>query len=143
MTDFEIVNIPSIIPELLTLCPGIESRWDEHLEFWDGDERGEYNDISVIVHFVVDSYTENITQFFPMLFKKIEEIITKGHPKQKGIAITGFLETLQTVGSNRHYGYKPFEQWLRPASLSEWRGIEELWRDKSSLADVIRAERKK
>jgi hypothetical protein len=140
--DFEIVNIPSIIPDLLKLCPGIDPRWQEHLEFWEDDERGEYNDISVIVHSVVDSFTEGNSHFFPGLFNKIEDIINSGHPQQKEIAILGFLETLQTVGSNRPYGYKPFERWLGPLSLIEWHNIEKLWQGKSNLMDVIRSEKK-
>ena len=140
--NFEIVNIPSIIPDLLKLCPGIDPRWQAHLEFWEGDERGEYNDISVIVHFVVDSFTEDNSLYFPDLFNKIEDIINTGHPKQKEIAILGFLETLQTVASNRPYGYKPFERWLGPLSLVEWHNIEKLWQGKSSLMDVIRSEKK-
>ena len=140
--NFEIVNIPSIIPDLLKLCPGIDPRWQEHLEFWEGDERGEYNDISVIVHFVVDSFTEDNSLFFPNLFNKIEDIINTGHPKQKEIAILGFLETLQTVASNSPYGYKPFERWLGPLSLIEWHNIEKLWQGKTSLMDVIRYEKK-
>lgn len=142
MADFKIVKVPSIIPDLLKICPGIDSRWQEHLEYWGDDERGEYNDASVIVHFVVDSYSKNRTHFFPRLFAKVEEYITTGHPKQKEIAVLGFLETLQTVGSNQEFGYKPFEQWLGQSSLLEWRRLEAVWEGKSSLMDVVRDEQK-
>lgn len=142
MTDFEIVNVPSIIPELLKVCPGIDARWQQHLEYWGDDEWGEYNDAAQIVHFVVDSYLEGKTDFFPQLFAKVEEFIASGHPRHKEIASLGFLESLQTYASNQDCGYKPFEKWLGQSSLSEWHRLEAVWSGKSSLMDVVRAEKK-
>jgi len=140
--NFELVKIPSIIPDLLKLCPGIDPRWQDHLECWADDECSEYNDIFVIVDFVVDSFTEDHSLFFTDLFNKIEDVIAAGHPKQKELAIMGFLETLQTVASNEAYGYKPFERWLGPLSLQEWHNIEKLWQSKTRLSDVIRTVKK-
>jgi len=67
------------------------------------------------------------------LNQQIEEI--------KEVVALGILETLQTLASNRKFGYKVFEKWLGSVSKTYWKKMEIIWRDKSSLADVIRSER--
>jgi hypothetical protein len=136
------VNIPSIVPDLLELCPGIEGRWRDHLAYWQGDERGEYIDISVVVHWLVDSYALARTDFFPALFQKVETILESGHPTQKGVIAVGLLEGLQTVASHRDFRERVFEKWLGPASLAAWKEIEAAWEGKTSLMDVVRDERR-
>jgi hypothetical protein len=134
------VNIPSIVPDLLSLCPGIEDRWRDHLGDWEGEERGDYIDISIIVHWLVDSYAIGNTDYFPALFQKAELLLESGHPSQQEVVVIGLFEDLQNVASHRDFGWKVFEKWLGPRSLAAWKEVESAWEGKTSLMDVIREE---
>ncbi len=133
-------DVPSIVPDLLSLCPGIEGRWRDHLAYWEGEDRGEYIDVSVVVHYIVDSYAVGRTDFFPALFRKAESILESGDPKQQEVLVIGLFEDVQTVASHSDFGWKVFEKWLGPRSLAAWRQIELEWEGKTSLMDVVRAE---
>jgi hypothetical protein len=139
MTNFEIVQVPSVIPILLEACPGIEPIWAEHQT---RPSIGEYIDIAVVAQYLADSYSSNNTHFMPTFFATVEDILVNGHPKQKEMIVIGLLETLQNVTSHRHSGYQVFERWLGPATLTQWKALEVLWQGKSSLMDVVRDEKK-
>lgn len=131
------------IETLLALCPGIEESWSEHLDFWGGDERGSFNDISVVSHFIVDSYRANSTDWIPNIFGEIERLTSDDNEDVRGLIIVGLLENLQNSMSWTDEGYHVFEPWLGPNSLRAWRELEVLWEGKSSLIDVIREQKLK
>ena len=58
-----------------------------------------------------------------------------------GYATYGFIETLQNAASHKPHGAGSFIAYLKPQSKKAWVMIEEVWAGKSSLMDVIRAER--
>lgn len=131
--------------------------WQEHLDFWDGDERGRYNDISPFVHRLVEAYSNDIYYVrkkrseaaenaahrpFERVFSLVEKSLTDGDADTREIAMVGFLEDIQNVASHKHFGAKAFEGWLGPATRVAWDQLNALWEGKSSLMDVIRAEKK-
>ena len=126
------------IESLIALCPGIGQSWSEHLEFWGDDERGHFNDISVVSHFIVDSYQAGQTEWFPEVFDQVERLVSNGDEDISGLAIVGLLENIQNTMSWTEEGYHGFEPWLGPESLEAWRELEKLWEGKSSIVDVIR-----
>lgn len=131
-----------IMPSLLELCPDFRPRWEEHLQYWGDDERGIFIDTAEFVHYLVASYERGNTGDFPAVFSRVEAIITNGTPEARAAAVLGILETLQTVASHYTFGEDVFIRYLKPASKSEWDQIALQWQGKSSLADVIRAEKK-
>ena len=62
MTNFQLIPNKEIIPLFIDICPELRKAWEEHLEYWGSDERGDYNDISVLAHFIVDSYKQGQTE---------------------------------------------------------------------------------
>lgn len=42
-----------VMPRLVAEFPGFRPRWEKHLEFWEGEPAGNYNDITQFVYFVV------------------------------------------------------------------------------------------
>ena len=73
-------------------------------------------------------------------FQMIEQLIVGGDEEVRTAAAIGFLEDIQTIASHRPFGAAVFVQWLGPKSRGAWAEIEEVWRGKSSLMDVLRAE---
>ena len=135
-------NDSEAITLLLEACPGIEPDWKEHLAWWEDEERGNYNDISVIAHYLVKCVKNGQTGFFPRVFQLVEEGITEGDEETRNLMVVGLLEGLQNIASWESFGYGVFEQWLGPKSQMAWRQLEKLWEGKSSLMEVIREERR-
>jgi hypothetical protein len=73
-------------------------------------------------------------------FEVAENLIAAGRHEERNAAILGFLETVQNVASHRKYGSAAFEQFLGPRSRSAWAELINVWRGKSSLAEVVASE---
>lgn len=129
-----------VIPLLLVSCPGFQPIWDKHRELWEGEEAGIYNDLSEFATFIVDSYARQDLEPVAAAFAAIEQLLDEGDEEVRTAASIGFLEDIQNIASHRPFGNAVFLQWLGPKSKGEWVEIEETWRGKSSLADVVRAE---
>jgi len=126
--------------ELLSVCPSAEFEWQKHLKSWGTQERGAFNDVAVFARHVVNSYAIGKTGEFPALFELLEKLVEQGDQSIVELVTIGLLEDIQTVASNRDFGYDVFEPWLGPACAREWARLEATWNGKSSLADVIRDE---
>ncbi len=122
-------------------CLKIAPHWDEHLDFWEGDEPGAYNEVSVFANYVVDQYEKAEINDFDQIFLNIEHIIEQGTESARGLAVVGFLEGMQNISSHRPFGPSVFERWMRPLSLLAWQELRELWEGKASLTDVIRSQK--
>lgn len=125
---------------LLKACPAADGYWRAHLKDWNGEAAGFYNDIAVFVHFAVDSYAAGKRDELKPLFEAIERMLSEGNEDARGLAIVGFIETLQCNASHTDFGAGVFKQWLGPLSVQAWDEIEALWEGKTSLMDVMRSE---
>jgi hypothetical protein len=130
------------ITALLEAFPDFLGRWKEHVAWWGGMPAGCYNDMAKFVEFVIDDLyeKENLSET-RRAFALLNQLYIDGDEEAQGLIATGFLEGVQSVASWRPYGNRVFEQFLPPASMKVWKGLQHLWAGKSSLADVIRAER--
>ena len=140
MPDFQIIRVPQIIPKLLEVCPEFQAHWNEHLEYWGDEARGDYIDIAEFARFVVDCYANGRTERFPQIFEAVEALLKDGHPKVKELMTVGLLEGIQTVATHHEFGPDVFLNWLGPLSLESWFRISKAWEGKSSLMDVVREE---
>lgn len=132
-----------IMQSVLTAFPAFSERWRRHIEWWGGAPAGSYNDMAQFVHFVVeDLYERGTLDGVRGAFDLMERLLVGASQETRDLIGLGFFETLQNLASWRPYGYKAFEQFLGPTSERIWREIQRMWAGKSSLADVIRAERK-
>jgi hypothetical protein len=73
-------------------------------------------------------------------FELTEHLIATGSDEEWHAAVIGFLETVQNVASHRKCGSATFEQFLGPRSQSAWAELMDVWRGKTSLAEVVAAE---
>ena len=132
------------ISELLEAFPEFCDRWKRHIARWGGKPAGSYNDMAEFVYFVVEDLYENgKVSETRRVFQVLEKLIANGEQETRDLIGFGFFETLQCVASWRNYGNEVFEQFLGSSSLQMWREIQRLWAGKSSLMDVIRAERQR
>jgi hypothetical protein len=95
------------------------------------------------VHFVIEELYEraNLDEV-RRVFDCFEAPFAEGSQETKDLIRLGFFETLQNVASWRPYGNAVFEPFFGPMSKQVWKEITRTWRGKSSLMDVLRAERK-
>lgn len=130
-----------IIPFLLNRCPEFGPTWEEHQRGITANV-GAYIDVAEFVQFIMECYEKEHREILSRAFGAVEEMLVDGDSEVQEIAALGILETLQCSASWEPYGNKAFIPWLGPKSLVEWDELVEVWRGKSSLAEVIRAENK-
>ena len=132
------------ISELLDAFADFSDRWKQHIASWGGKPAGSYNDMAEFVYFVVeDLYEKGKIGETRRVFRLLGKFIVNGEQETRDLIGIGFFEGLQCVASWRPYGNKVFEQFLGSLSLQVWREIQRMWAGKSSLMDVIRAERQR
>jgi hypothetical protein len=113
------------IKQLLDACDDIEARWNEHLEFWEGDEPGFFNEVSVFAHYVIDRYAQIQTSDFQAIFDIVEEAVNSKDKQTNELAVIGFLEGILFLGSHRDIRPECFEQWLGKRSKTAILDIEQ------------------
>ena len=114
----------SYINKLRSLCVGIERAWEEHLEFWEDEEPGEYDDVSIIVHHVIDGFASGKTQNFETIFKITEQAVKSDNKLVSEVAVIGFIEGLLMVGSHEGMYSEFFKNWLGPESFKAFEELE-------------------
>jgi hypothetical protein len=89
---------------------------------------------------VVDLFEAGRTNELYPAFELAEQLIASGLDAEKDAAIVGFLETVQNVASHWACGSMVFARFLGPKSSTAWAELTEVWRGKSSLAEVVASE---
>ncbi len=131
-----------VVPLLLEACPSAQPAWQEHLAWWEGEEAGDFNDVSVFARHIVDSYAKGLTGECDALFTTLERILAEGDDEARSLAAFGVLEDIQTISSHESFGSDAFVVWLGPKSRTAWKYIDALWQaGGGSLAGVVRLER--
>ncbi len=127
---------------LLNAFPDFSKRWRKHVASWGGKPAGSYNDMHVFVEFTLEElYEKGNLERTRHVFQMLEGLFIEGDQEVRNLIGLGFFESLWNIASWRRYGNRPFEEFMGPTSIQVWREIERQWAGKSSLADVIRAER--
>jgi hypothetical protein len=134
------ITEPEVMPLLLAACPGFQSAWEEHRPYWNGETPGAYLDVEGFARYIVACYERSDTSEFPAAFAAVEKILNEGNQEARDLAGIGVIEDLQTIASHS-CGGDVFIEWLGPTSRIAWAEIAKMWEGKSSLMDVIRAER--
>src|SRR5437763_13270010 len=69
-----------VMPRLIAEFPEFHARWEKHLEFWQGEPAGHYNDIAQFAHFVVeDLYPNGKTADLQHAFDLMEQWLVNGN----------------------------------------------------------------
>jgi hypothetical protein len=137
-----IIATAQVVPLLLEASPSARLAWEEHLASWNGERAGDFNDVAVFAHHIVDCYAKGVTTEYGALFATLERILREGDEEARRLAAFGVLEDVQTLSSHQPFGPDAFVSWLGPKSREAWDQIATLWRSgDGSLAGVIRSER--
>jgi hypothetical protein len=132
-----------MMPMALIACPAFRESWNKHRQFWQDEEAGIYNDLAEFADFIVDqAYGSGDLASVDASFALTERFFDEGDDEVREAAMIGFLEDVHNLSSHRPFGAAPFIERLGPLSKRAWAEVEEMWRGKNSLADVIRGERK-
>ena len=94
------INPRVFVDNLKEACSDIEVQWREHLDFWEDDELGYYNEISVIVHYVISKHKESDQRDFEKLSEVIELGLKSDNDETSELALIGVLEGILFVGSH-------------------------------------------
>jgi len=131
-----------IIHSLLADFPALSNRWRTYIEEWGGQHIGDYIDMAEVVHFVVeDLYEKGNLDEVRRIFDYMEKQLQDCDQETRDLIGLGFFETLQNVASHTVDGYRVYEKFLGRISKRIWKEIQRAWEGKSSLAEVVRAER--
>ena len=132
-----------VVASLLEGFPDFAKHWEKYVASWGGKAPGSYMDMAEFVHFVVqDLYEKGNLDETRRAFQFLEQLLTGSDQATRNLVGLGFFETLQNFASWRPGGNKVYEQFFGPISKQIWRELQAMWSGKSSLMDVIRAERK-
>jgi hypothetical protein len=134
------LSVDDIVPAFLAACPGMLPAWAKHVEFWGQDERGAYNDMTVIARYLVDCCERGQVGEFPAAFALLERCLAEGDDRAREAATIGIIEDIQNIASHRPFGAEAFTPWLQPLSRSAWDKVAAWWREVGSLADMLRNE---
>lgn len=104
------------------------------------DERSDSRWMAELGSYAVAEFEAGHVEEIRPAFGLAERLIASGSEEERHAAIVGFLETIQNVASHRDHGAVVFEQFLGPNSRIAWTELNQLWKGKSSLAEVVAAE---
>lgn len=131
-----------VVTKLLESFPAFEIRWNHFVA--EQGVFGPFTDTAQFVEFVVeDLYDKGDTAEVRRAFDFLESLLVGADEETTNLVALGFFETLQCVASWRPYGNRAFEPFLGQLSRQIWEELRVMWRGKSSLAQVIRAERQR
>jgi hypothetical protein len=131
-----------IISNFRQAFPNFLQRWRNYIAVEGGNSCGSYIDMAEVVRFVVeDVYEKGTLDETRRIFQFLEQQLPGADEETRNLIGLGFFETLQCFASWRQGGNRVYEQFLGPISRGMWVDLQRMWDSKSSLADVIRAER--
>lgn len=137
-----IANVNPTISVLVREFPSFSKRLKDHIARWGGEPGGHYIEMAEFVHFVVeDLYEKGNLNETRRAFDCVEKLFNDGNQDARDLIGLGFFETLQNFASWRPDGNTVYEQFFGQISRQVWSEIKQQWAGKSSLMDVIRAER--
>ena len=104
------------------------------------DEASDRHFMEELGNHVVDLFEARRSEEIRPAFSLAERMIAEGSQADRHAAVFGFLETIQNVASHRECGAAAFTEFLGPQSQAAWSELNEIWRGKTSLAELVAAE---
>jgi len=104
------------------------------------DESSDSRWMQELASHVVDVFERGRVEEVDAAFQLAEQLFASGSEEDRHAAVVGFLETVQNVASHKEHGAVVFEQFLRPQSRKAWAELNQVWKGKVSLAEVVAAE---
>ncbi|PIE47240.1 MAG: hypothetical protein CSA42_04655 [Gammaproteobacteria bacterium] len=112
---------PSVFVESLRAAcsDDINVLWQQHLDFWEGEEAGYYNDVYVIVDYIISKYKASDFKDFEKIAQVIEMGVTSDNHETSELAIIGVLEGMLFMGSHDGIRVENFKGFLGKVSYRE------------------------
>lgn len=88
------------IPLILQQCPHFTERWQEHLEYWKGEEAGLCIDMAFFSRYVIELIVDKKSDQLPEIFALIEQLMIEGDQQVQEAVATCFLENLINASGN-------------------------------------------
>jgi hypothetical protein len=95
--EFKVYTKDNFVTVILEKFPEFQKRWDDHLDFWEGEPAGVCNEMSTFSHFVIALIKNGKTEDLKNIFDLIEDFMINGDSDIKNAAATCFLENLMNV----------------------------------------------
>ena len=122
------INREAAVKILLNSHAGFKKHWDEHLEFWEGDEPGITNDLSVYVGYVVDLVLSKNLVELAVASEIIEHLIVEGDEDVLYGATIGYLEGITNSLSHKEDKHTSlFNSYLKPRSREFCKELDKFW----------------
>ena len=125
-------------------------RWHDHQETWEGADPGPYIVAALYSHVFVDAVKEMLQRTVASEAKLadsvlrvlavVEDLMQTGSREARGLVVVGFLEGVQNIALNRGLDPTGIEPHLGQRTRRGWAWLNRIWSDKSTLADVVRAD---
>ncbi len=129
--------------EICATFPGFVESWNEHLAEWGGKPAGSFNDINVFAHFIDCTLFEHGNrEAARQAFLLLERLFLAGNQATRTLIGIGFIEDIANISSWRGNGHATVFPMLPPTLVKVWGEIEGMWAGKSSLMEVIDAEKR-
>jgi hypothetical protein len=125
----------TVLNEIAHAYPSLASELSSSAE----DEASDSRLMAELAHHTVNLFEAGQVEDILPAFALAERLIATG-PDGEHAVVIGFLETVQNVASHRRCGAAAFEQFLGLRSQLAWQQLIVVWRDKTSLAEVVASE---
>ncbi len=102
---------------ILKSFPEVKKYWEKHVEFWDGEEAGLWNDIGVFVSYVYDLLIDGKTKNLKEIFVLVEFLLQNGDNDVQNAITTVFLESLVNRCENSNISTELFAKYLGKKSI--------------------------
>jgi hypothetical protein len=96
--------------------PEFGQAWEDHKNYWEGEEAGLCNDISAFSDYVGEQINQGKRDNLKTIFDLIEELLTDGDQDVKDAVATCFLENLVNLASANKLFSPDFVPFLGPNS---------------------------
>lgn len=130
----------SVINDFLRACPGYDAILRQAVEQNEGVPPPLSDIMTALAYFIVDSYESGQADNLLGVFDWIEQCVERGDDEVQEAIKFWLLEPLQNIASHRQFGADVFLKWVKPRTRVAWFEVVELWKGKTTLGDVIRAE---
>lgn len=116
-------DVDDLIERLLTAAWTVGPTWQEHLDFWEGDARGEYNDIAVVARHLVRLVADRQASEVQSIFDVVEDAYAADPSREVSNLLTvGLIEDIQNSTSwpSSPIGSSAFLPFLGPLTTAAW-----------------------
>jgi hypothetical protein len=122
-----VTDVADAVLRLVNACPGFKDAWEEHLDWWEGEPAGEYNDLGALAEWVADQLAARDFDCFPRLFGEVEALLVPAKRELRELLVVGLLEDTQNVATNRKIDPDLVLPFLGPESRKAWFELIRLW----------------